>query len=245
LTLPLERIARDALLPRLAGFRLVSPSPFDWLRQPSVLLYREPIEDVLVGVHLVAVDDREFTAQYVAQPLFAPTDYPGFQAVGMDRDGFIRFFRDPRWVLDGRHDAQVVERLVTYVVEEGIPILRRLGALDSFADELIDEHEVESHPIGNEEAAYAWILTGRDDRAIEILEALIKQPGRGWPGETEISEDEMNVLRERARRMLVHLRGDRSAAFDQLRRWRVARLASLGLEAQGPTPRVVPQPLRD
>jgi hypothetical protein len=96
---------------------------------------------------------------------------------------------------------------------------------------MADEHERESNPVGNEEAAYARILAGEDDSAIEILEGLINMAGRGWPGETEISEDEMNVLKERARRMLVHLREDRPAALHQLQRWRMARLESLGLPA--------------
>jgi hypothetical protein len=232
--LSLDQIARDALLPRLVGFRMVSPSPFDPRGGPSVLLYREPIEDVLVGIQLSAMKGEcRIWADYVAQALFGPTDSPVFQAVGMERDGFIRrFFSDRRWILDGRHDAQVIDRLATYVVEEGIPILGRRGALTSFADELMaDEHERESNPVGNEEAAYARILAGEDDSAIEILEGLINMAGRGWPGETEISEDEMNVLKERARRMLVHLREDRPAALHQLQRWRMARLESLGLPA--------------
>lgn len=210
---------------------MVSPSPFDWHRQPSVLVYREPIEDVLVGIQLVAVDEREFSADYVAMPLFAPTDYPGFQPVGMEHDGIRRLFRVRRWVLDGRHDAQVIDRLATYVVEEGIPILRRRAALGSFADELVhDPHELESDPIGTEEAAYARILNGDDDGAIELLETLTNAKGRGWPGETEISQDEMDVVKERARRMLANLHEDRSAALDQLRRWRMARLEGLGLD---------------
>jgi hypothetical protein len=231
LTLPLERIARETLLPRLAGFRVVSPSPFDWQREPSALVYRHPIEDVLVGVHLVAIDEREFWANYVAMAMFAPSEYPVFQAVGMERDGVRRLFRDRRWVLDGRHDGQVIDRLLSYVVQEGIPILERRATLASFADELVeDPHELESDPIGTEEAAYARILTGDDEGAIELLQTLIGAKGRGWPGKTEITEDEMSVLKERARRMLSSLREDRSAALHQLRRWRIARLEGLGLD---------------
>ncbi len=230
--LRLERIAREALLPRLVGFRLISPSPFDWHKQPSVLVYRYPIEDVLVGIHLVAVDDREFWASYVASPLFAPTDYPGFQAVGMERDGIMRLFGDRRWILDGRHDEQVIDRFVKYVIEEGVPILRRRAALGSFADELLaDPHELESDPVGTEQAAYARILNDEDESAIDLLEILLNAKGRGWPGETEISQDEMNVLQERARRMIANLRDDRALALGQLNRWRLARLENLGLVA--------------
>ena len=119
------------------------------------------------------------------------------------------------------------------MVQEGIPILARRADLTTFADEVLaDEHEWESDPIGTEEAAYARILSGRDGSAMQLLEILVRMPGRGWPGETEISEDEMAVLRERGRRMIAHLRTDRPAALDQLRRWRMARLASLGLDGQ-------------
>ncbi len=231
-SLPLERIARDTLLPRLDGFDLMAPSPFDRRRQPSVLVYREPIEDVLVGIELVSVDEHEFSAQYVAMPLFTPTDYPGFEDVGMERDGIKRLLRVRRWILDGRHDAQVIDRLATYVVREGTPILRRRAALVSFADELIeDPHELESDPISTEQAAYARILIGDNASATELLETLINMTGRGWPGEAEIPEDEMNVLRERARRMLANLREDRPAALHQLARWRLARLEGLKLTA--------------
>ncbi len=231
--LPLEAIARDALLPRLDGFRMVTPSPLDeQRRQSSVLLFSAPIEDVLVGIQMLAVDDREFLAEYVAMSLFAPTEHPVFQPVGMERDGMKRLFRRRRWVLDGRHDQQVIDSLTTYVVQEGIPILRRRADLRSLADELLsDEHELESDPISSEEAAYALIVVGQDESAIEILESLVAAKGRGWPGEAEVTDDEMRVLKARGRRMLAILRSERSEALHQLRRWRMARLDGLGLDA--------------
>jgi hypothetical protein len=234
-TVDVDQIARDALLPRLPGFQLVSPSPFDARGGPSVLLYRAPIEDILVGVDLSGDGTRRIWADYIDQALFGPTDRATRQAVGMERDGFIRrFFRDRKWVLDGRHDAQVIDRLARYVVEEGVPILERRGALGTFADELMaDEYERESDPVANEEAAYARILTGEDAAALEILEGLINMPGRGYPGETEISEDEMTALRDRARRMRGYLREDRQAALDQIASWRSERLIPRVLTTRG------------
>lgn len=132
--LPLERIAREALLPRLVGFRAVSPSLFDWHLQPSVLVYREPVEDVLVGIHMVALGDVEFGAHYAAMPLIAPTYDPGFQAVGMERHRIKSLLGNQRWLPDGRRDDRVIELFVSDVVEEGLPLLRRLAEPETFAD---------------------------------------------------------------------------------------------------------------
>ena len=225
----LAAIAQDILLPRLVGSRVMDPSPYE-VDDPSVLVYRDPVGPVLVGIQLTGVSEREFLAAYVAQALFVPTDYPVFQAVGMERRGIRRLFRDRRWLLDGHQDADVLQTLTTFVVQEGAPILDRRAALRSFADELIgDEHELESDPIATEQAAYAYLLAGMDRRATELLEVLITATGSGWPGETEISVDEMQVLRNRAAQMLAYVMDDRAAALQQLDRWRQARLDNLNL----------------
>ncbi len=73
------------------------------------------------------------------------------------------------------------------------------------ADELIqDEHGLESDPIATEQAAYAYLLIGADQRATDILEVLVQSKGRGWPGEAEISDDEIHVLQERPTNACAH-----------------------------------------
>lgn len=228
---PLGDIARLHLLPRLAGFVLAEPGPRWSPGRDSVLVYRTPIGHVLVGVRLLGAGEREVLADYVAMPLFTPTVEPIFQPVGMEMDRFPRNLRRRRWVLGGHDEARILERLARFVVEEGIPVLRRRADVSRFADEIeADPHELESSPIATEQAAYARILAGQVDRATELLGLLVAMKGRGLPGQAEITPDEMEVLKERSRRTIRDLRQDPSRVIGQLDRWRRTRLDDLALD---------------
>jgi hypothetical protein len=214
----IEPLARKYLLPVLPGFTA-----------RGALVYRRPAHYLL---HAVAFDTSAFTSSRIfvsafVQPLYLPSD-------DLTRTYGFRL-RNDFWDVDEANADASFSAIADEVRREALSFFEQVSDLDRFCalvpqwateePKKIMQNNSLDDPVVLEDLAYAAILRGNRDRAVELLEAAVASEQESG----EYTDDELLASLE-STLGLIERRG-LEAAQAQLEEWYRRNLASLKLES--------------
>jgi hypothetical protein len=218
----IERLARHHLLPVLPGFAV-----------RRSLVYRRPVGDLLYALSFETssfTSSRIFVEAFV-QPLFVPVD--GLWFTFGDRLGETR--RDEWWDVDEENPDPTFAAIAEVARRDALAWFSELDGLDRFC-EVIPRWASARHkrlrslpsmddPVVLEALAYAELLRGRKEEALQLLHAALdsEQENGEYANDERIAS--LQHMLDLAQRVGLE------AGQAQLAEWRAQTIRELKLEA--------------
>jgi len=206
-----ERVAKRYWARELTSFRVRGP-----------LLYREPLEDMLRGIHFEGstFDPRKFVIWGFVQPLYVP-EKRVILTFGRRLGGGSGFW----WELTENNEEQVMADALAVVREEGLGIVERFAGARDFIDHgqmLVSDvenlHYLQAY-------AYSCARCHRYEAAGKHLVHLLERVGATQTGLSWARD-----IGARADLLLERIKNHTPDPDELLDQWRAQTLHSIGLQ---------------